>query len=286
MRRAFGPIREVFARKGRFPKRTSAQTDSLSRGGGVQTSVISLQEEATMSHMPQDDAKVSIAGVTNLLDGRQRFIAGESGGEPQSAVEQPARITTGRWHDNVLPFESKADRNEAADVDEVGDLDADPRDVVRRLVAKGLHGDVLEDAEEELKEALRALDQSTVIRVMDVQAREDAWYEYLRNVANHLDGSQVDLYHGGAERGDPDAQFQLARLLKEGVGVRLNRVDAYKWLELAATQQADEDIQRRASTVRRLMALEMTQAEIARGRNLAAGWAAGHRSESDAETAA
>ena len=247
--------------------------------------VICLQKEATMSNMPQDDVKVSIAGVTNLLDGRQRFIAGESGGEPQSAVEQPARITTDRWHDNVLPFESKADRNEAADVDEVGDLDADPRDVVRELIAEGLYGDALEYAVEELERALREVDQPTS-RVMDVQAREDAWYEYLRNVANHLDGSQVDLYHGGAERGDPDAQFQLARLLKEGVGVRLNRVDAYKWLELAATQQADDDIQRRASTVRRLMALEMSQEEIARGRNLAAGWAAGHRSESDAETAA
>ena len=62
------------------------------------------------------------------------------------------------------------------------------------------------------------------------------------------------------------------RLLKEGAGVRLNRVTAYKWLELASSQTADENIQGRASTVRRLMALEMTRAEVAEGQRLAVAW--------------
>ena len=102
--------------------------------------------------------------------------------------------------------------------------------------------------------------------------REQAWCEWLLNGANHLDGTQAASCRRRAEQGAPEAQLQFARLLKEGAGVRLNRVTAYKWLELAASQTADENIHGRASTVRRLMALEMTPAEVAEGQRLAAAW--------------
>ena len=108
------------------------------------------------------------------------------------------------------------------------------------------------------------------------QAREDAWCERLFNTANLLDGDQAAHYRTGAERGDPKAQFELARLHKAGVGVPLDRVTAYKWLELAATQQTDEAVRRGASTVRRFAAMEMTPAEIADAQRLARAWAAAH----------
>ena len=108
------------------------------------------------------------------------------------------------------------------------------------------------------------------------QAREDAWCERLFNTANLLDGDQAAHYRTGAERGDPKAQFELARLHKAGVGVPLDRVTAYKWLELAATQQTDEAVRRGASTVRRFAAMEMTPAEIADAQHLARAWAAAH----------
>ena len=108
------------------------------------------------------------------------------------------------------------------------------------------------------------------------QAREDAARERFFNTANLLDGDQAAHYRTGAERGDPKAQFELARLHKAGVGVPLDRVTAYKWLELAATQQTDEAVRRGASTVRRFAAMEMTPAEIADAQRLARAWAAAH----------
>ena len=84
----------------------------------------------------------------------------------------------------------------------------------------------------------------------------------------------------------PEDQFNLACLQKEGVGVPLDRVEAYMWLELAATQGTDEAVQRRARTRRRFLALELTPGEVAEARRRADAWAPVGSSASDTLEAA
>ena len=197
----------------------------------------------------QDGFTVSGTSPTNLLDARGRLNTGEPQVEPVGSEGQtPTQLT----------FAFMEDQDQATPA---ADSHLTAEQQKRRQKIRDRQ-DASTAAWLEAKQQER----------WEQQVREDAWCEWLLNVANHLDGTQAVSYRQRAEQGDPEAQFQFARLLKEGVGVRLNRVTAYKWLELAASQTADENIQSRASTVRRLMALEMTPVEVAEGQRLAAAW--------------
>ena len=197
----------------------------------------------------QDGFTVSGTSPTNLLDARGRFNTGKSQVEPVGSEGQTSTQLTFAFMEDQDQVTPTADSHLTAEQQKKRQKIRDRQDASTAawLEAK---------QQERWKQ----------------QVREDAWCEWLLNVANHLDGTQAVSYRRRAEQGDPEAQFQFARLLKEGVGVRLNRVTAYKWLELAASQTADENIQSRASTVRRLMALEMTPVEVAEGQRLAAAW--------------
>ena len=197
----------------------------------------------------QDGFTVSGTSPTNLLDARGRLNTGEPQVEPVGSEGQTPTQVTFAFMEDQDQATPTADSHLTAEQQKKRQKIRDRQDASTAawLEAK---------QQERWKQ----------------QVREDAWCEWLLNVANRLDGSQAASYRRRAEQGDPEAQFQFARLLKEGVGVRLNRVTAYKWLELAASQTADENIQSRASTVRRLMALEMTPVEVAEGQRLAAAW--------------
>ena len=86
----------------------------------------------------------------------------------------------------------------------------------------------------------------------------------------------VEAAKRDAEAGMPTAMLFLGRAYKEGHGVILNRVAAYMWLELAATQSEDADTLHRAQTIRRFAGLEMTPGQIAEAQRLAREWDAAH----------
>ena len=72
-----------------------------------------------------------------------------------------------------------------------------------------------------------------------------------------------------AERGDSNAQYMLGMFYGNGVGVPQDRVKAYMWLSLAASQGREN-----AATIRDLTARLMTAKQIEEGRQLAAQWTA------------
>lgn len=70
-----------------------------------------------------------------------------------------------------------------------------------------------------------------------------------------------------ANRGDANAQYMLGMFYDNGLGVRQDRVMAYMWLSLAASQGREN-----AATIRDLAARLMTPAQIEEGKRLAEQW--------------
>jgi TPR repeat protein len=70
-----------------------------------------------------------------------------------------------------------------------------------------------------------------------------------------------------AERGDANAQYILGMLYENGLGVTQDRVKAYMWLTLAASQGREN-----AATVRDLSARLMSPIQIEQAKALAAEW--------------
>jgi TPR repeat protein len=44
------------------------------------------------------------------------------------------------------------------------------------------------------------------------------------------------LYEKSANQGDPNAQYNLARYYTKGIGVEINKEEAFKWYEKSANQ--------------------------------------------------
>lgn len=70
-----------------------------------------------------------------------------------------------------------------------------------------------------------------------------------------------------AESGDPTAQYNLGVFYDNGLGVPQDKVSAYMWLSLAATQGREG-----AAAIRDLIARRMTPAQIAEAQKLAREW--------------
>ena len=79
----------------------------------------------------------------------------------------------------------------------------------------------------------------------------------------------VRLIRPLAEHGDANAQYNLGVLYDNGLGVPQDRVRAYMWLNLAATQGRES-----AATIRDLVARLMTPVQISEAQKMAREWKA------------
>jgi hypothetical protein len=80
------------------------------------------------------------------------------------------------------------------------------------------------------------------------------------------------LYELSARQGDGDAQRNLARLYRDGVGVRADAVVAYAWLNLAAS--ADEP-NTHALAEREQIAARLRREQVVEGQRLSREWKPG-----------
>jgi uncharacterized protein len=70
----------------------------------------------------------------------------------------------------------------------------------------------------------------------------------------------------------PQAQFYLAAMYFKGQGVPQDYVQAYKWLNLAASNYAAGSKHDKAAKARDTLATQMTPAQIAEAQKLAREW--------------
>ena len=77
-----------------------------------------------------------------------------------------------------------------------------------------------------------------------------------------------------AEQGDPSAQFNLGLAYDSGQGIVQDYVQAYKWLDLAATNFSPQQVERRnqAITKRYAVGAKMTPAQVAEAVRSARLW--------------
>jgi uncharacterized protein len=86
------------------------------------------------------------------------------------------------------------------------------------------------------------------------------------------DYSQAEHWHRkAAEQGDPYAQASLGILLRFGKGVAQNYVEAYKWLQLAVSQTSGGE-QESILELRDSTAARMTPEQITEAKRLATEW--------------
>jgi uncharacterized protein len=90
------------------------------------------------------------------------------------------------------------------------------------------------------------------------------------------DKKALDLYRKSAEQGYVGAQLNLGVMYANGVAVPQNVVEAYKWLDLAATQGDPQAIKNRATISDRMPPTYVDQAK-----KLADAWLAEHREKKD-----
>jgi hypothetical protein len=85
----------------------------------------------------------------------------------------------------------------------------------------------------------------------------------------------ADLYQRAAEQGDPFAQSRLGLSYDKGHGVPIDRIMAYKWLNLAVARASrrDRDFYQK---LRDAIASKMSLDQVTEGQRLALMWA-GHR---------
>ncbi len=101
----------------------------------------------------------------------------------------------------------------------------------------------------------------------------EAQYEYAAlHLTNH-DGATRDyeiarkFFNLAAEKGHPDSQYQLGVMYARGMGVKRNKLVAYKWLTLAAWQELAS-----AKAAQKSLANEMSKTEVKLGERLASTW--------------
>ncbi len=86
-------------------------------------------------------------------------------------------------------------------------------------------------------------------------------------IKNRDYAAAVRILQPMAERGDANAQYTLGMFYENGLGVKQDRVKAYMWLSLAASQGREN-----AAAVRDLSARLMSPIEIEKAKALAAEW--------------
>ena len=80
------------------------------------------------------------------------------------------------------------------------------------------------------------------------------------------------LYQLSARQGDGDAQRNLARLYRDGIGVRADAVVAYAWLKLAASANEPNS---NALAEREQVASRLSREQIVEGQRLSRDWKPG-----------
>ncbi|MBI2881977.1 MAG: sel1 repeat family protein [Candidatus Tectomicrobia bacterium] len=78
-------------------------------------------------------------------------------------------------------------------------------------------------------------------------------------------------FRKAADQGDAPAQYNLGWMYSNGWGVPLDFILAHMWMNLAASRETGERA-KAYSTVRDLLAREMTREQIAEAQRLAAAW--------------
>ena len=86
-----------------------------------------------------------------------------------------------------------------------------------------------------------------------------------------LEGTAREVIEGAAQRGAPEALFELGLMYCSGREVDLDLVLAHKWFNLAALRGNDEAKRYRAEVAR-----ELSRSEIAQAQKLAREWLAKH----------
>lgn len=103
--------------------------------------------------------------------------------------------------------------------------------------------------------------------------QDDAWAQSAlgyrkimgRGAPKDLDEG-IRLLHAAAEQGEPHAQYYLGVCYREGVGVRVDRVQAYLWLNLSAAQ--NHNLSDNAKEKREELEKEMIPVQVAEAQQL------------------
>ena len=80
-------------------------------------------------------------------------------------------------------------------------------------------------------------------------------------MSDNADATAVVRFREAAEQGISDAQGMLGLMLITGRGVPQDRVEAFKWLSLAAAQGNNKARQAKELTARKLTPAQITEAE-------------------------
>ena len=98
------------------------------------------------------------------------------------------------------------------------------------------------------------------------RAYQNGWWDFRKNPIEAR-----KWYVKAAERGHAEAQYKVGFTYEKGIGVPKSNVDAYMWLDLAASQGDKIAAKRRDELAER-----MTPAEIAKAQKLAREWTKKH----------
>ena len=95
--------------------------------------------------------------------------------------------------------------------------------------------------------------------------------------ANEAGGPQSNAYAlqwfiRAAGQGHAQAQLMLSEIFAAGKGVPKNNLAAYKWASVAAASAREPQTTENAVAMLKLLAPQMSQAQIVEARSLAAGW--------------
>jgi hypothetical protein len=112
------------------------------------------------------------------------------------------------------------------------------------------------------------------------QLRLGAMYAFGQGVPEYLEAA-LYWFHRSAVQGDPTAQYNIGMLYAEGEGVRRDKVQAYKWLSLAAAHFPSEEADHRDHAIknRDAMAATMTGDQIAEAERLTRDWLPNSRTD-------
>ena len=112
------------------------------------------------------------------------------------------------------------------------------------------------------------------VSAWQAKARADALlgfkYEHGLGVPQSFEVA-ADLYLRAAEQGDPTGQYLLGLMYDKGHGVRENRIEAHKWLNLAAAHAPRSDREDWAR-IRDALRSKLTLAQFAEAQRRAVDW--------------
>ena len=82
----------------------------------------------------------------------------------------------------------------------------------------------------------------------------------------------IKWYRRAADKGVPEAQFNLGLAYYNGTGIVRNYIQAHKWWNLTASRSKRQALRLKASKNRRIVEDKMTQNQVATAQRLARAW--------------